>query len=230
MKYYGDIVDALWYDGAMSELLKFGSLHVDAPVERIMRRLGFREGTTELAGKKAADIKIAILEASDLLDLTGAARVLPILENADGRVRIGFGPEEQQELVTFESAKLAGFLAGQKEAVFAGATAGMRVMDRIRQLTAENRLSAASVIDVTASEMVDDALERVIDAVRHSLSPRGMEVSRRRYSAGYGDFELSAQAVFHRVLDMESMGVTLTPQYLLVPEKSVTAIAGIWDL
>ncbi|RPJ03975.1 MAG: hypothetical protein EHM28_14270 [Spirochaetaceae bacterium] len=214
----------------MSELLRFESINIEVPFERIMRRLGFREGTTRLEGKKESDIKMAVLEASDLLELKGSARVLPILENSDGRVEIGFGSGDQAGKILFESNKLADFLAGQKDVVFAAATAGKRVTDRMQKLEEQKKLSDASIVDTTASEMTDDALEWIMNAVRVQLSPRGMEVSSRRYSAGFGDFALSYQAVFHRVLEMDLLGVSLTREFLLVPEKSVTALAGIWDL
>jgi len=52
-------------------------------------------------------------------------------------------------------------------------------------------------------------------------------VSRRRYSAGYGDFSLENQQLMYERLHLKEIGVKITDTFILVPEKSVTAIAGI---
>ena len=50
-----------------------------------------------------------------------------------------------------------------------------------------------------------------------------------RFSPGYGDFSLEHQRDFMRILDLEnSLGLTLTGSLLLVPEKSVTAVIGLY--
>jgi len=49
----------------------------------------------------------------------------------------------------------------------------------------------------------------------------------RRFSAGYADFALENQKILHEQLQMERLGVSLTPRFLLVPEKSVTAVGAI---
>jgi cobalamin-dependent methionine synthase I len=59
------------------------------------------------------------------------------------------------------------------------------------------------------------------------LRREGRHLTSRRYSAGYADFVLENQAIFFRELELEKLGVQLTASFILVPEKSVTAIAGI---
>ena len=48
-----------------------------------------------------------------------------------------------------------------------------------------------------------------------------------RYSPGYGDLELYNQDIFYRLLNLENWGVEITENYMLIPEKTVTAIVGI---
>ncbi|HAR48794.1 MAG TPA: methionine synthase, partial [Smithella sp.] len=45
--------------------------------------------------------------------------------------------------------------------------------------------------------------------------------------AGYADFNLGNQKAIYEILQMEKIGVTMTPHFILIPEKSVTAISGI---
>jgi cobalamin-dependent methionine synthase I len=49
----------------------------------------------------------------------------------------------------------------------------------------------------------------------------------RRFSAGYADFNLENQKAIYDMLQMGKIGVTITPNFILLPEKSVTAISGI---
>jgi len=48
-----------------------------------------------------------------------------------------------------------------------------------------------------------------------------------RFSAGYADFNLENQKAIHEMLQMGKNGVAITPSFILLPEKPVTAISGI---
>ena len=48
-----------------------------------------------------------------------------------------------------------------------------------------------------------------------------------RFSPGYGSWLLTAQKDFFRWLNLQNFGLTLTDGMLLLPEKSVTALAGV---
>ena len=49
----------------------------------------------------------------------------------------------------------------------------------------------------------------------------------RRFSAGYADFKLENQKMIYEKLQMDKIGVTINSGFILLPEKSVTAISGI---
>ena len=56
---------------------------------------------------------------------------------------------------------------------------------------------------------------------------QGKTLLPRRFSAGYADFNLENQKALYERLQMGKIGVTITPSFILLPEKSVTAISGI---
>jgi len=75
---------------------------------------------------------------------------------------------------------------------------------------------------------VSEALARVAKLKEEKLLLReGRCLTRRRYSPGYGDLALSNQKIIYDALGLEKLGLTLTERFLLIPEKSVLAIAGI---
>ena len=49
-----------------------------------------------------------------------------------------------------------------------------------------------------------------------------------RYSPGYGDFPLSFQKEILDFLDAyRKIGLSVTPNYIMIPRKSITAVLGI---
>jgi cobalamin-dependent methionine synthase I len=108
-----------------------------------------------------------------------------------------------------------------------GATAGADIIEAIRADTAEDNLSRAVVFDAAASETVDAALDWIEDFITRRLRREGCQLTKSRFSCGYGDLALPNQRLFYDLLDLKRFGVELTDQYILEPEKSVTAVAGI---
>ena len=52
-------------------------------------------------------------------------------------------------------------------------------------------------------------------------------MSKKRFSPGYGDFDLANQRIFYSLLHLEQFDIRLTESCMLVPEKSVIAMTGV---
>ena len=193
---------------------------LDPPTSKIYSRLGYRKKLTALSSAWEKETNRYIEEAAALISLEGAFLRLPIRENDDRVVRLAGG-------LSLESTKLARFLDACTEAVLMGATSGSAIMEGIRNRTSEDNLTAAVVYDATASEMTDAALDWIMSYINRQLRREGKHLLKRRFSAGYGDFALTNQKGIYEQLHLEKIGVALTPSFLLIPEKSVTAIGGI---
>jgi len=193
---------------------------LDPPTAKIYSRLGYRKKLTSLSRAREKETDRYIEEAAALISLQGAFLRLPIRENDNRVVRLAEG-------LSLESTKLARFLTACTEAVLMGATSGGAVMEAIRNRTSEDNLTAAVVYDATASEMTDAALDWIMSYINRQLRREGKHLLKRRFSAGYGDLALTNQREMYKQLHLEKIGVTLTPSFLLIPEKSVTAIGGI---
>ena len=83
------------------------------------------------------------------------------------------------------------------------------------------------IYDAVGSEMVEEALNVYQAKLTTTLRREGKILAQPRYSPGYGDCAIHAQDVFFKHLPMTELGVTLTPAYIMRPEKSITAFAGI---
>lgn len=190
------------------------------PEAKIYSRLGFKKKTTSLSSFQQHQTDHYIEEALSIIALQGSFLVLPVHDNNGRKIRLADG-------LSFDSAKLAAFLGACRETVLMGATAGGAIMEAIRHKTNQGELTAAVVYDATASEMADAALDWIMEYINRQLRREGKQLSPRRFSAGYADFALDNQKEIHEKLQLAKIGVSITDSFLLVPEKSVTAVSGI---
>ncbi len=200
--------------------IDFKAIRIDLPRESIYRRLGYRQGATRISPRQTGEIEAYMEEARSLIALQGTVLSLPIRELSPSHVVLG-------EEVVFESRRLARFLDRCGEAALMGTTAGSAIMTAIDEDAAGRNVTRAVVMDATASEMTDAALDWIMSYLHRLLRRENKMPLSRRYSAGYGDFALENQRTIYRLLQLERFGVTLTESCLLVPEKSVTALTGI---
>ncbi len=107
------------------------------------------------------------------------------------------------------------------------ATAGPEIVKAISENSTGKDVTAAVVFDAVASEMADSALGWVMNYFNRELARENKQLTLRRFSAGYGDFLLENQKIIYDVLDLGRLGISLSDGYMLIPEKTVTAVAGI---
>lgn len=198
----------------------FSKIHLPTPHEAIWRRLGFREGLTAIDQEHRAAVERTIAEAMALISLAGVAHIIPITAFTEYEVILTGD-------VVFKSTKLAAFMKGAGKALLMGATAGVSIATALVNANAQNDLQRSVIYDATASEVVDYALTWLQSYIGATLRREGFFVEKRRFSAGYGDFNLHYQQDFYKILALDKLGLSLTEGFVLVPEKSVTAICGI---
>ncbi|HET57771.1 MAG TPA: methionine synthase [Deltaproteobacteria bacterium] len=204
----------------MKQTVIFETITFDPPLDIIYRRLGYRRKTTVLAKKDRDTIDRAIDMACTLIHLKGAARRIAVDQRDESRVILEGG-------TVFAGSRLAALLRDCDEVLLMGATTGNDILDAVAADTREENLSRAVVLDATASEMVDMALDWITSYFNNLLRREGKRLLKRRYSAGYGDFSLDHQRSFFDLLELHRIGVAINDRSILAPEKSVTAVTGI---
>lgn len=207
----------------MKAVVFFESISIPLPRKRIYSRLGFVRGVTEVLPSHKEEIEKYIRDAQSLIKLKGAGVRMSILEIKGSRIVL-------DHETFFESKHLAKFLGTCRELVMMGATAGSGIMHAIEENVAGNDMTRALVFDATASEMVDASLNWIVDYFNRTLLREERRLQRNRYSAGYGDLALETQKILYSLLQLEKIGIRITETCMLIPEKSVTAIAGIREM
>ena len=139
----------------------------------------------------------------------------------------------KEESVVFEtgveinSASIARLLSSCHAAVFMSATVGPGIVDMASEAVLSGDGGSGIIFDAVGSETVEAAIEWLNVYIGSTIKKNGEVLTVSRFSPGYGDFKLEYQGLFYKMLQLENMGVALTESFILVPEKTVTAIAGI---
>ena len=118
-----------------------------------------------------------------------------------------------------------------KDARFAAlmaCTLGMDAERRLRTTGAQHPLEGA-VLDAACSAYVEAAVEQMDQQVKMDAAVHGL-AGNWRFSPGYGDCPLELNDTLCLTVDsVRGCGLAVTPQHLLTPRKSTTAILGIAD-
>jgi len=197
----------------------FRNIVITPSSRAVYKRLGYRKGVTEVLRKQKNSIELYIREAASLLDICASFRRITILKKNKVSLVLSNG-------IRFRSRLLVRLLCPCDEMVCMAATAGQSIMKAIRQAQKKDFVRAV-VYDAVASVAVDESLDWMQAFMRQELRRQGGKLIDKRVSCGYGDLALSNQKIIYRMLQLKRCGITMNKQYMLIPEKSVTAITGI---
>lgn len=139
---------------------------------------------------------------------------------ADGAITLDGG-------VVWRSEKLAANLADCRKAIIFGVTAGSEIVKRSLAAFEVSGASEGTIFDAVGSESVEAAADALEDYLRRQYARTGQALVKRRFSPGYGDWPLAAQKDIFTILPMAEIGVKLSPELIMAPEKSITAVIGI---
>jgi hypothetical protein len=204
----------------MEEIKNFRHIRVPYKKSMIYTRLGYMKTSTLIEQKQAKQVDRWIAEAEMFCDIILVYRLIDVESVYDNSVKLTGGK-------TFSSSALMTFMNGSREAVLMASTAGTAIDNAITRLQNSGEMAKALVYDAAASVIADAGLDWLMAYLRRLLMKRGKIPTNNRFSPGYADLELSNQLIFYDLLELNKWGIQITPKHILVPRKSVTAIAGI---
>lgn len=121
---------------------------------------------------------------------------------------------------------LARHLRGCDELVLMAVTLGSGLDGLTRRLEITD-IALGAAADATASAWMEDLCDGLEGEIRRQITAEGRCLT-GRYSPGYGDCPLALQDPLCLALDtVRGIGLALTPEHLMTPRKSVTAILGV---
>jgi hypothetical protein len=188
--------------------------------ELILTRLGYRKGVTELNGNDMSLVEESIRQGEYLCKPAGAYLIVPMSSINNSNIMLENG-------IMFESSGLLNLLKNSRSVVLMAATVGREVTERVFNEIEKGNAAAGLIIDSVASQTADACLDWMVQLLKKMLIREGKLLTRHRYSPGYGDLPLSYQKEIFEALQLDRLNMALTEKFMLVPEKSVIAIAGI---
>lgn len=192
-------------------------LGVNVPREAILRRLTITPAGFDSAGRMAELFDATVSRGYRLAEASAVWKTMEVLGcDATGVSFAG---------TTFRigSVDVAVLLRPCRRATLMAATVGGKLSIEAEKLMAAKKMTEAMVLDAFSSEAVEAVTDELCDhLVKSSAGTRPT----RRFSPGYGDWALAAQGEILRELAAERIGVSVSEQCILRPEKTITAIIG----
>ncbi len=204
----------------LNKLVRFQSIPAIPKKDWILRRMKYRKNTTTLSSEDQKMIDLGIQKGLSLCHLTGIFGRFPIYNKKEGYVELKDG-------IRLESQSLSKLLRNSEEVVLMASTVGEEVVDQVSNEIKHGNAAIGVVMDATASETADVGLDWIMNYINTVIRREGKRLTKHRYSPGYGDLPLENQEIIYKLLELDKMDISITEKYMLVPEKSVLAIAGI---
>lgn len=119
------------------------------------------------------------------------------------------------------------YLDGATHCALIACTLGLRSEQTLRLLGMTSELDQV-VYSCACSDLIERGADKVEAQVAFDAYRMGLYAN-YRFSPGFGDFSLSIQGEFLRVLAADKhLGISVTEGDLLIPCKSITAIVGLY--
>lgn len=157
-------------------------------------------------------------------------KLMQTLDETEKQIFAAARPKAIYRVMERSDVKVSGFsmtkhLEGCHHVVVMALTLGIGVDNLIRKLQVTD-MAAAVIADSGASVLADSLCDRFEEHIRENVD--GYMTS--RFSPGYGDSPLSMQKdVITYVDGQRKIGLNVTPNSLMIPRKSITAVLGIAD-
>lgn len=126
----------------------------------------------------------------------------------------------------YHSANLSKHLQDCQAVIAMSATIGEAVEEKITELFATGNYTLAVLLEAGATTLVEQVADYACQFIDKDLQKKGLKTT-SRFSPGYADWDLSAQAEFLPLTHGDKINIALTESMMLVPRKSITAIIGV---
>ncbi len=177
---------------------KIENLKIEFDEKRILRLIGYKQKFTEIKDP----IKLLIKEEKNKLKhLLHPASIYTILDHA-----------ETNQHPIFEDAKKVALCI---------CTIGPALEEEINRLMGENEMVRALILDSLGSEAAEETAIQSDRILVEKAREMGLWPS-KRFSPGYGKWDIREQKYVFQVLPGKDIGVSLTESCMMVPRKSVS--------
>jgi len=194
----------------------FPKLPIAVRQEEVYHLLGYKKKSVEIPEKIVKSVDKELNIGRQLLRFRG---VYTVFDAAVGESEVNLSGG-----LIVKSTKFAAWVAGCNRIYLFVVTAGALFSERTSQLISQENLSTALIADAVGSAAAE-ACAREANKFIISLE-KGNKLT-KRFSPGYGDWDIIGNRELLGLLEADKIGITVNDGGLMQPEKSVSAAIGI---
>jgi hypothetical protein len=131
-----------------------------------------------------------------------------------------------EDSIIFKSQVIAQLLENCSQVAIFLVTVGKYLEETTAQLAKDGLILQATVLDAIGSGAVEKVADFIQDRIKEIAEAQGL-VTSRRFSPGYCDWNIGQQRMLFHALTGNTLGIHLTGECLMVPQKSISGIIGI---
>jgi len=131
-----------------------------------------------------------------------------------------------EDSIIFKSQVIAQLLEHCSQVAIFLVTIGKYLEETAFQLAKDGLILQATVLDAIGSDAVEKVADFAQDRIKEIAEARGL-VTSRRFSPGYCDWNIGQQRMLFYALTGNTLGIRLTGECLMIPQKSISGIIGI---
>jgi len=177
---------------------KIENFRVEFDEKRILRLIGYKKRSTEIK----EPIKSLITEEKEKLDY--------LLHPASIYTIVGYD-ETNKHLVFKDAEKVAICIC----------TIGPELEQEIEKLMEKNEMTRALILDALGSEAAEEVAIQSDQILAEKARVMNLWPS-KRYSPGYGKWDVKEQRFIFRMLPAADIGIRLTESCMMIPRKSIS--------
>ena len=196
---------------------QFGNINISR--DKVLSRLGYAEGKTIIDAKTGRLVEGEILNAQKLIVPKQVIASSDIKKDKKGQILLEPG-------FAISSLDIAGLLENCEKAYGFAVSIGSFLEDRRDAYIKDGQTARALVLDAIGSVAAEELAELTHGQISRDAEKESLKTT-RRFSPGYGDWPLEAQKDFLKWLGADMIGIRLTANFQMLPEKSVSAILGV---
>ncbi len=184
--------------------------------DNTLSKLGYGNAYKVIPPEIGKTLDEATIVAEKIARPKGMYRILPILGTGKDNIQTEAGSIQSTMF-----SRLAGMCSGNCLIMFMITTLGIEFERACGDDIPVNRQLVFDTVGSECAEMVADMIEA---DWRNQVGSQGLQYS-WRFSPGYCDWGLEGQKVIFKALDAKLINVSLTSYLVMVPSKSISAVA-----
>lgn len=194
-------------------------LKAEPETKRLHARMGFKPHRADIPEAMLPMVKEAIALGRQLAQPVACFVYHPIKRIKPDKIAI-------DSAFTIESRKVFAWMEGCVGVYLTAATIGPQLDHKVAELSQSGDVTRAFLLNAYGAEAAEALMGSLDREIARAEAAKGIATT-KRYSPGYGDWPLTAQRELLGHLRAHRIGIHLTEQCLMIPEKSVSAIMGV---